>query len=134
MIKFTVPGKPQGKQRVRVTIRGGYARAYTPEQTASYENLIKLSYNSAEPPTERAVRLWVNIYYQIPKSFSKIKRVDALAQLLRPCVKPDADNVIKCVCDALNGIAYKDDVQIIGINAEKYYSDNPRLEICIATE
>ena len=43
-MRIEVYGQPQGKQRARVCMRGGFAKAYTPETTASYENLINLSY------------------------------------------------------------------------------------------
>jgi Holliday junction resolvase RusA-like endonuclease len=48
---------------------------------------------------------------------------------LLPCKKPDIDNVIKIIADSLNGIAYKDDTQIVKLTAHKLYSDNPRVEI-----
>ena len=40
MIQLTIPGKPEGKGRARVT---KYAKC-TPEKTAMYENLIKTLY------------------------------------------------------------------------------------------
>ena len=78
-MRFEVLGKPQGKQRARVTTRGGYAMAYTPEKTATYENLICLTYMSVKGSGQSPlwdVPLVVNItaYYEIPKSFSKKRR------------------------------------------------------------
>jgi Holliday junction resolvase RusA-like endonuclease len=46
-----------------------------------------------------------------------------------PIVKPDADNIIKIICDGLNTVAYKDDKQIIDIYFTKKYSDRPRVEV-----
>ena len=40
-IRFSIPGKPFGKQRPRVVHRGSYSKAYTPEETVNYENLVK---------------------------------------------------------------------------------------------
>ena len=45
--------------------------------------------------------------------------------------KPDIDNVVKVYADALNGIAYHDDTQIVSLVCEKYYSDQPRVEVKI---
>lgn len=133
-MRFEVLGKPQGKQRARVTTRGGYAMAYTPEKTATYENLICLTYMSVKGSGQSPlwdVPLVVNItaYYEIPKSFSKKRHGEALSGSLLPRVKPDMDNVVKVVCDALNGVAYRDDAQVVEIHARKLYGDTPKLVI-----
>lgn len=128
IIRITVPGQPQGKGRARVCLRGGYARAYTPDSTAAYENLIKLAYGNRGISVV-PVELAVTAYYRIPKAFSKRKRNEALSGLVRPQTKPDIDNVVKVVCDALNKVAYNDDTQVVKIVAEKYYGETPGLVI-----
>ncbi len=45
--------------------------------------------------------------------------------------KPDLDNIIKIVKDALNDVVYVDDVQVIKVVSEWSYSSNPRLEVII---
>lgn len=124
VIRITIPGQPQGKGRARVCLKGGYARAYTPDKTAAYENLIKLAYGN-RGISVLPVELTVTAFYGIPKGFSRKKRTEALAGRIRPLTKPDIDNVVKVVCDALNKVAYNDDTQIVKITAEKYYSDTP---------
>lgn len=44
VIKFTVPGQPQGKARARTFYNGNMGRmqSVTPEKTVLYENLIKI--------------------------------------------------------------------------------------------
>ena len=128
VIRITVPGQPQGKGRARVCLRGGYARAYTPDSTAAYENLIKLAYGNRGISVV-PVELAVTAYYRIPKAFSKRKRNEALSGLVRPQTKPDIDNVVKVVCDALNKVAYNDDTQVVKIVAEKYYGETPGIVI-----
>jgi Holliday junction resolvase RusA-like endonuclease len=54
-----------------------------------------------------------------------------LENIIRPTKKPDADNIAKIVCDALNGIAFLDDKQIVDARITKWYSDTPRIEIII---
>lgn len=53
--------------------------------------------------------------------------------LIRPKVKPDADNVAKAICDALNGQAYRDDAQIAALYVRKWYDEKPRVEVQIRT-
>ena len=43
--------------------------------------------------------------------------------------KPDADNIIKCILDALNGLAYHDDSQVVGVICQKFYAEVPRTVI-----
>lgn len=128
MISFTVPGEPQGKARART----GKGFSYTPEKTVIYENLIKISYSQVcktifEPgkPLEMVVRA----YYSIPKSYTKGKRLAAKHNIIRPTKKPDADNVLKVIADALNKTAYDDDTQIVRAVVEKYFGEVARVEV-----
>ena len=129
MIKLTIPGEPQGKARART----GKGFAYTPEKTVLYENLIKSIFMSEGckrfDGEGRPLEMNIKAYYKIPKSASKNVRQFMLDGHSRPTKKPDLSNVVKVVEDALNNVAYYDDVQIVKITAEKYYSDNPRVEI-----
>lgn len=52
-----------------------------------------------------------------------------LAGQIRPTVKPDCDNVSKIILDALNGVAFKDDSQVVGLWVEKWYV--PESESCV---
>lgn len=104
-IQFTVPGPPQGKARPRFA----KSRTYTPQNTVAYEKLVRVKYRSAAigvVPAEGAVSVTVLACYPIPKSASKAQRVKMLTGALKPTKKPDADNVAKIICDALNGLAY----------------------------
>ncbi len=73
----------------------------------------------------------MDIYRQIPKSTSKKRRKLKNERVIRPIVKPDIDNYTKGILDSLNGIVWKDDSQVVSLIANKYYSDNPRVEIQI---
>ena len=64
-----------------------------------------------------------------PEKFFQKKHAQALDGNIRPQTKPDIDNVVKVVCDALNSVAYHDDTQVIRVVAEKVYSDEPKLVI-----
>lgn len=133
--KFTVLGKPQGKGRPRFTKVGNFARAYTPDSTVAYEELVRLEYRRQcqDYQFQEGVPLDVRImaYYDIQKSVGKKKRQQMISHQLRPLKKPDCDNIIKCVLDALNQIAYKDDAQVVDCQIRKLYSEIPRIEVLI---
>lgn len=135
-MQFTVEGKPQGKARARTFYnkRLGRMQSITPEQTKSYEDLIRWSYTAAGGKYfgETTLQVHIRAFYPIPKAFNKAKVNDAVTQKLRPTTKPDCDNIIKVVLDALNGVAYYDDKQVICVSCNKYYGETGYLEITIA--
>ena len=136
MIYFKVDGEPVGKGRPKFSSRGGYVKAYTPKRTHDYEEEIKFAFMSSTceklPVYGKGVPLKVEMImaFPIPKSFSKKKQEQARLGLIAPTRKPDADNVIKQL-DALNGLAFYDDAQIVSITAEKIYAEEPYLEVRI---
>lgn len=134
-VSFTVLGDPMGKGRPRHTTMAGFAKPYTPAETASYENLVKIEYRRqcGTLKFEKDVPLDVRItaYFQIPESASKKKKALMEAHKIRPTKKPDQDNINKIVCDALNRYAYHDDAQVVDCQIRKFYSHNPRLVITI---
>lgn len=134
-VTFTVAGDPKGKGRPKFTTIHGHARAITPKDTAVYENLVKVMYNTQcgdfKFPDGAQLDMTICAYFAIPKSASKKKREEMMLGKIRPTKKPDMDNIIKIIADALNQIAYKDDSQIVDAQVRKYYSDNPRVEVMI---
>lgn len=125
MAGFTVLGEPMGKQRPKFSRRGSYVHTYTPDKTASYENLVKLEYKrqcgNVSFPKGTELVMHIKAYFSIPKSASKKKAAQMLDKQIRPTKKPDADNIIKIIADSLNGIAYYDDSQIVSCRCDKYY-------------
>ncbi len=133
-MKFEVIGKPQGKARARTFYNNktGHMQSVTPEKTVSYEDLIRYEYRAAGGTVMLgALSVHIKIYMPIPACFNKRQRLSALAGEMYPINKPDNDNVEKVVFDALNGIAYRDDTQIVENTAVKLFSDEPRLAISI---
>lgn len=134
-IKFSIPGQPFGKQRPRVVSRGTFSKAYTPKETVSYENLVKLMYSQVAKgkmfPDGAMLDVRIIAYYDIPKSTSKKKRKEMLEHKIRPAKKPDWDNIGKIVCDSLNLVAYHDDSAVVDAQVRKFYSENPRVDVTI---
>lgn len=136
-ITFWVPGKPQGKARARTfySESSGKHRSVTPDRTVLYENLIKNQFlNSAGGfylEKEKPVTLRIVARFLPPKSVSKKKQQQMLDGEILPLKKPDMDNIVKVVADALNGVAYHDDTQIALVSAKKAYSAMEGLDITV---
>ena len=127
-VRFTVPGPPQGKARPRFT----KGRTYTPKNTVIYEKLVRIRYQAAAvgiAPAEGPVSVTILACYPIPKSAGKAKRAAMISGALLPAKKPDLDNVAKIVCDALNGVAYKDAAQVVKLTVHKRYSERPEVAV-----
>lgn len=132
-LQFKVPGEPVGKGRPRFVRATG--RTYTPEKTERYENLVKLAFIKEYPdltPIEGPISVQMVANFSIPKSWSKKKQALAIAGVLRPTKKPDTDNIAK-IKDALNGIAWRDDAQVVEESISKNYTEVPSLTIIIET-
>lgn len=121
-IQFTVPGRLGGKGRPRFAAIASRVRVFTPKKTKYYEAIVRHFAIQAlgegiRRQLEGPLALRVNIRLQHPKRFSLKMRNAAVW----PMGKPDLDNVLKLVGDALNGIAYKDDAQIASAYIERLY-------------
>ena len=132
IIEFTVPGEPVAKGRARAFIRCGKIGHYTPDKTATYESLVKLFASRAmgnKPLVTGAVALTVDAYFSIPRSWPVRKQEDAEVMKIRHLKRPDASNIIKIVEDAMNGVVWVDDSQIVQLHASKHYSRTPCVRI-----
>jgi len=122
-----LPGEPRAKGRPRF----GNGRTYTPQATRNYESdlgfMAKLAMKG-RPVMEGPLRVEIYAMFSVPKSWSKIKQARALIHAIRPTGKPDLDNIFKVV-DALNGVVWRDDSQVVNATIIKKYSDQPRLRI-----
>ena len=122
-ISIIVPGKPRGKGRPRF----GAGHAYTPASTRRYEHEIAVEAQRAvagclsDWDKTAPMRVDILAVFPIPVSWSKRKRAEAEAGDIAPQVKPDLDNVVKIALDAINGIVFEDDKQVVKIDASKVY-------------
>ncbi|MGN1165098.1 MAG: RusA family crossover junction endodeoxyribonuclease [Lachnospiraceae bacterium] len=136
-VTFHVPGKPQGKARARTyyNANAGKHVSSTPDKTVLYENFIKDRFlqkangfylESGVPATLRIVARFLP-----PKSKPKKVKQQMLDGEILPLKKPDMDNIVKVVADALNGVAYHDDTQVALVIAKKAYSAVEGLDITV---
>ncbi len=132
---FTVPGEPQGKGRPRIGKVGQHARMFTPAKTVAYEGMVAHAAQEAmrgAPLLEEPCRLELDVLCSVPASWSQKKQAQALRGELRPAKKPDADNVLKAICDGMNGVVWKDDVQAVDVLLRKVYAETPGVRVRVA--
>ena len=130
--EFEMIGDPVGKARPRMNTRTG--RAYTPTKTKNYEYEIRRCFIMKYPnfvSFEGRVRVTITAYFQIPKSTSKKKETEMLKNNISPVKKPDIDNIIKIVLDAMNKFAFKDDTQVTELSVSKLYNETPKIKVII---
>jgi len=120
-----------GKGRPRFT---RYGSTYTPTKTKNFEKLIANEYilQSNNYIFDKVpINVSVIIEKNIPKSATKKHRAELLSQKWN-ITKPDIDNCLKSILDALNGVAYQDDNQVSSISAYKINSTRNFITIKIA--
>lgn len=133
-LTFTLAGHPQGKGRARAFVRGGHVGHYTPEKTRSYEGMIREAATTemaGRTPTPEPVEVTLTAFFDVPKSFSKRKRAAALGNNIKPAKKPDIDNIIKAFVDAMNGVVFRDDCQIVRGEYAKVYGPAPMVVVTV---
>ena len=131
-IAFVIPGVPVGKGRPKFARRGNFVTTYTPEKTASYENLVKVKAEEAmkgRPAIDGAVAVTIWLWVTPPASWSQKKQREALDGRIFPTSKPDIDNVLKGIMDACNEIVFKDDKQAVDVRVVKRYGQVARAAV-----
>mgnify|MGYP001618310254 CR=1 FL=1 len=130
LISLTLLGNPVAKARPRVTrTRQGKSLTYTPDKTVRATQAWQALWMASKPlqkPLTGPLALSLTFYMSRPKTAPK-KR-------LYPMTKPDLKNMLALVEDALEGLAYFNDSQIISLNLVKHYAvypDVPRTELIL---
>lgn len=128
-VALRIPVEPKPKGRPRFTSFGGHVHTYTPSKTSQYEEKIKQYYQRATNyfKYEKSQAICVSLVFgmPIPVSTTKSRKVAMADGIIRHTKKPDIDNLIKSVLDALNNVAWVDDSQIVRISASKTYALEP---------
>ena len=124
-LEIFIPQQPFAQKRHRTSGN----RRYDPSE--SDKKVVKQRLEFYKPPTPMAGPLVMDIeaYFQTPESWSGVKQ-ERHEGRYRP-KKPDFDNIEKIYCDAMNGVIFEDDNQIVNCRIRKYYSMNPRTIIRI---
>lgn len=133
-IKFTVFGVPQTKGSIRAFMPKGErfpVMTTTNKKGKAWERVVALGAVAARgagvPVDVGPIELTIDFYLPRPLR---------LARKMTPphLTRPDLDKYIRCIGDALSGICWKDDGQIVSIHARKVYAEageQPRATITV---
>lgn len=118
-MRIVIQGKPKYQKRHR----HGNGRTWNP--SAKDKKAIKLSAQAQvnEKPYDIPLSVEITAYYPFLKSWTKSQK--AIGEGAPKITKPDADNIAKLYCDALNGVAWTDDNIITKLTVRKLYSREP---------
>lgn len=148
LIRFTISGEPVGKGRPRFSTRNGYVRTHTPKETTAYENKVIMSYRQEHEEmvfaNNEMIHAEIDAYFLIPKARYRFHKktnttdldklgLEMLENKVRPTKKPDCDNIAKIVLDALNGIAYYDDSQVVSLVVRKHYAETTHVKVMLCS-
>mgnify|MGYP003353495899 CR=1 FL=1 len=131
---FKIYGEPVAKGRPRYARRGNFVQTYTPKKTTDYESVIRENAKKAmgsSEPLETPLNVLLMFGMPIPSSTPKKLLEAHLDGSIKHTKKPDLDNLAKAVLDAMNGVVYLDDNQIVRLTIEKKYSKLPLVSISI---
>lgn len=137
-IDLVICGEPVAQGRPKFSTAGGFVKAYDPKKSRSYKDYLKLAAADqmrGTAPLEGALALSVRVYRSMPGTIANSKKKSQLAEsgVIRPTTKPDLDNYVKGAKDALKGICWRDDSQVVEYVPPfgKFYSAKPRIEVTV---
>jgi len=116
---------PTAQQRPRVT----RSHTYDPSKKDKVDFLKSVMTQLPKAPLTSSILIRIDFYFKRPKSHFTSKGELSRFAPREYTKKPDIDNLIKFVLDALNGHLYVDDAQVISLAARKLYAENDGIEI-----
>jgi Holliday junction resolvase RusA-like endonuclease len=132
VIAFSMNGEPRGKGRPRATVRAGFARVYTDAATRKYEASVRAVAQKAmagRDPLEGPLSLSLRFRMPIPKSATKRAKAGMASGEIAHCSRPDLDNCQKALMDAMNGVVFCDDGQVVRAFTTKLYAEQPGVDV-----
>jgi len=129
LFTFSVPGEPVAWARTRVNLGG---KLFTPNKVRAFKTKVQLvATASGVQMLEGPVELEVRFVFEWPRTLRRKRKMKDWTWLTG---KPDLDNLVKGIADSLNGLAYKDDAQVVRLVATKmrgHQTRHPSTEITV---
>lgn len=132
MITFRVYGIPQTKGSTKAFMRPGMRYPVVTndniknkswsQAVSSVAQMVKGQY-AANTPLDGPLSIRLSFYLPRPKSAPRCVHY--------PTKRPDLDKMVRSVKDALTGVLYRDDSQVVHLNASKSYASDPGVEVTL---
>lgn len=135
MVTFAVYAVPIAQPRQRSAVVAGQVRTYTPAKhpVNIFKGQVVLDWRRTVgdmSPIDEP--MWLRVLFALPRPKAKCRKKDGTSRL-RHASKPDIDNLVKSLVDALTGLAWTDDRLISEVHATKVYAgvgEQPHVEVC----
>lgn len=125
MLLFEILIDPQPVRKTKWCKTHGY------NPGKKYEDTLRWQIMPHRPsqPLECGLRVDITFYLPIPKSTSMLIRRQMLRGVIQHIKRPDRDNLAYPVTNAMQGLIYKDDSQIVCGDNVKLYGEVPKIVI-----
>src|SRR5574343_627316 len=135
--KFTVPGLPRPGGSKKAFFNRHTGRAHIVDTSKYVKDwraaVAAVAYEATKDslccPVRGALTLVVTLYLPRPKSHYRANGEVKVSAPPYPVTKPDTTKLLRSTEDALTGIVWKDDSQIVEQFICKKYGEKPRAEI-----
>lgn len=136
MIDMMIHIKPLPQPRPRFARRGNFVTTYDTPKIKTYKKHIEISVRNEMASkkirmTERPLIINLTFTFAPPKSYPKYKVKEIMSGKMKYTKNVDVDNLAKAVMDAINGVAYQDDRQVIELGVKKQYGEKDAIHINI---
>jgi Holliday junction resolvase RusA-like endonuclease len=135
-VTFELPGEPRAWERPGAGIRWGAGRPFihwfVRAEEARYRESIAWAARAAmgsRRPTDKPTAIILHAFLPIPESWHWRKKQQARSGLILPTGKPDHDNFLKLVCDALKRVVWLDDAGVVDGRCIKKFSERPAMRV-----
>ena len=132
-VAFTLYINPVAKARPRVTWDGsGKAHGFTPGKTRDAEADIKRQIIDSLDLSKQSFDAGVPL--KLEATFYRARPRRLAESVVMPVSRPDTDNLLKLLTDAMQGLIYPDDSQITSVETKKRYGEPPRIEVRLSVD
>ena len=131
-VSFTVIGTPQPQGSSRAFVPKGWKRAIITSDNSKLKPWRQEIAGTAQiAMSESKIGLLEDVPLCVEASFFFGKPKSAKKSLRHKITKPDIDKLLRGLCDALSGIVFRDDSQIVRCIVSKGFGIPSRVEVSV---
>ena len=113
-------------------------QTYTPDKIKEYEKLVRERFleetQNSRFAEDALLEIYITVLAKMPKGATPEEQARMFNGRANNAKTPDLNKITKIVCEALEGLAYKDTVQIAKVSAVKAWSVYPSVWVTIEGE